>query len=51
MADYEAFLDGEVRYAALRRTFPENAKALFAERAKLARERYEKLREQAEERH
>ena len=41
--DYEAFLDGEVRYASLRRTFPENAKALFAEGAKLARERYEKL--------
>jgi len=48
--DYEAFLDGEVRYAALRRTFPENAKALFAEGAKLARERYEKLREQGEDR-
>ena len=41
--DYEAFLDGEVRYASLRRTFPENAKALFAEGAKLARERYERL--------
>ena len=42
--DYEAFLDGEVRYAALRRTFPENARTLFAEGAKLARERYEKLK-------
>ena len=41
--DYEAFLDGEVRYASLRRTFPENAQTLFAEGAKLARERYEKL--------
>ena len=41
--DYEAFLDGEVRYASLRRTFPENAKKLFAEGAKLSRERYEKL--------
>ena len=41
--DYEAFLDGEVRYAALRRTFPENAEALFSEGAKLAKERYEKL--------
>ncbi len=40
---YEEFLDGEVRYASLKRTFPENAKALFAEGAKLARERYEKL--------
>ena len=41
--DYEAFLDGEVRYASLRRTFPGNAKTLFAEGARLARERYEKL--------
>ncbi len=40
---YEEFLDGEVRYASLRRTFPENAKALFAEGAKLSRERYERL--------
>ena len=41
---YEEFLDGEVRYASLRRTFPENAKALFAEGARLAQERYEALR-------
>lgn len=41
--DYEAFLDGETRYAALRRTFPENAKTLFAEGARLAKERYEHL--------
>ena len=40
---YEEFLDGEVRYASLRRTFPENAKALFAEGARLAKERYESL--------
>jgi pyruvate-ferredoxin/flavodoxin oxidoreductase len=40
---YEEFLDGEVRYASLRRTFPENAKTLFAEGAKLSRERYERL--------
>ena len=42
---YEEFLDGEVRYAALRRTFPENADALFSEGARLAKERYEKLKE------
>ena len=42
--DYETFLDGEVRYASLRRTFPENAKTLFAEGARLAKERYEKLK-------
>ena len=40
--DYEEFLDGEVRYASLRRTFPENAETLFAEGARLSRERYEK---------
>ena len=43
---YEEVLDGEVRYAALRRTFPENAKKLFSEGARLAQERYEKLRNQ-----
>ena len=41
---YEDFLDGEVRYAALRRTFPENAKKLFAEGTRLAKERYEQLK-------
>ena len=41
---YEDFLDGEVRYASLRRTFPENARTLFAEGAKLSRERYEELK-------
>ena len=40
---YEEFLDGEVRYASLRRTFPENAKVLFAEGAKLSQEKYEQL--------
>ncbi|MBQ9326858.1 MAG: pyruvate:ferredoxin (flavodoxin) oxidoreductase [Clostridia bacterium] len=42
--DYESFLDGEVRYASLKRTFPENAETLFTEGARLAKERYEKLR-------
>ena len=42
--DYEEFLDGEVRYASLKRTFPENAKELFEEGAKQAAERYEKLK-------
>ena len=40
---YEDFLGGEVRYASLLRTFPENAKTLFAEGARLAKERYEEL--------
>ena len=42
--DYETFLDGEVRYNSLKRTFPENAKELFAEGARLAKERYEELK-------
>ena len=42
---YEEFLDGEVRYASLKRTFPENAAELFAEGAKLAEERYRKLKD------
>ena len=46
--DYQAFLDGEVRYSALRRTFPDNARGLFAQGAELARERYEKYRRMAE---
>ncbi len=46
--DYEQFLDGEVRYNSLRRTFPENAEKLFAEGAKLAKERYEKYRAMTE---
>ena len=37
---YEDFLDGETRYAALRRTFPENAKTLFAAAKSEADERY-----------
>ena len=41
---YQDFLDGEVRYASLKRTFPDNAAALFAEGAALARERWEKYR-------
>ena len=45
---YEDFLDGEVRYASLKRTFPENAKTLFAEGAQLAKERYEKLKQNAQ---
>ena len=45
---YEDFLDGEVRYSALRRTFPDNARELFAQGAELARTRYEKYRRIAE---
>ena len=41
---YTDFLDGETRYASLRRTFPENAERLFAEGAEGARERYERYK-------
>ena len=46
---YQEFLEGEVRYASLHKTFPENAKTLFAqaeEKAKARYESYEKLAEQ-----
>ena len=39
----EEFLDGEVRYNLLKRTFPENAKELFAKSTDRAKERYEKF--------
>ena len=45
--DYEEFLDGETRYAALRRTFPEHAETLFkaAKEDALARYRHYKVQE------
>ena len=46
--DYEEFLKGETRYAALELTFPENAKELFAIGKKAAKAKYEKLRKMAE---
>ena len=42
--DYEEFLEGETRYSSLKKTFPENAKKLFEQGAKDAKERYEKFR-------
>lgn len=45
---YTDFLAGETRYAALRRSFPENADRLFAEGEREAAERYEKYRKMAE---
>ena len=44
---YEEFLDGEVRFASLRRTFPDNADKLFAEGSKLAAEHYEELKKKS----
>ena len=47
--DLEEFMNGEVRYASLRRTFPVEADALM-ERAKAhSRARYEKYRALAEQ--
>ncbi len=45
---YQDFLEGEVRYASLHRTFPENAKRLFAEAEKQAKARYESYKKLAE---
>ena len=45
---YEEFLDGETRYAALRRTFPQNADTLFAKGAADAAARYEKYKKMEE---
>ena len=41
---FEEFLDGEVRYASLRRSFPDNANELFAKAKQQAKEKYESYR-------
>ncbi|MBR5381537.1 MAG: pyruvate:ferredoxin (flavodoxin) oxidoreductase, partial [Oscillospiraceae bacterium] len=38
---FQDFLDGEVRYASLKKTFPENAKTLFERAEKEAKAKYE----------
>ena len=48
-ADFEEFLMGEVRYASLKRTFPDQAKELFAAAAKKAAEKYETYRRLAQD--
>ena len=45
---FQEFLEGEVRYASLHQTFPENAKTLFAQAEKEAKERYESYKRLAE---
>jgi len=45
---YTDFLDGEVRYASLRRTFPDNADKLFAKGSEDAMERYDKYKKMNE---
>ena len=42
--DYEEFLNGETRYSSLNKTFPDNAKKLFAQGAKDAKDRYKKYK-------
>ena len=46
---YTEFLDGEVRYASLRRSFPENADRLFAIGTEDAEHRYEKYKGREDE--
>ena len=42
--DYEEFLDGETRYAALKRTFPEHAETLFKAAKEDAGQNYQKYK-------
>ena len=46
--DYEEFLDGETRYAALKRTFPEHAETLFAAAKEDAANKYQKYKNSEE---
>jgi pyruvate-ferredoxin/flavodoxin oxidoreductase len=46
---YQEFLDGEVRYASLYRSFPDNAAELFAQADKDAKARYESYKKLAEQ--
>ena len=46
--DYEEFLDGETRYASLKKTFPDNAKELFAIGKEEAAKRYQKYKNMQE---
>ena len=46
--DYEEFLDGETRYAALKQTFPEHAETLFRMAKEDAAARYRQYKAQEE---
>ena len=46
--EYETFLDGEVRYSSLKRTFPENAEKYFKEGSSAAKEKYLKYKHMEE---
>jgi pyruvate-ferredoxin/flavodoxin oxidoreductase len=45
--DFKAFLNGEIRYSALTRIFPENAEVLFERAERQMREKYEMYRQLA----
>ncbi|MGN0037584.1 MAG: pyruvate:ferredoxin (flavodoxin) oxidoreductase [Coriobacteriales bacterium] len=47
-ASYQSFLDGEVRYASLKKSFPEEAEQLFRLGSEDAQRRYEKYRSMAD---
>ncbi|MBQ6539752.1 MAG: pyruvate:ferredoxin (flavodoxin) oxidoreductase, partial [Oscillospiraceae bacterium] len=47
--DFQEFLKGEVRYASLIKSFPENAKTLFARAEKEAKEKYESYKKMEEQ--
>ena len=46
---YQEFLEGEVRYASLHKTFPRNADELFAQAEQDAKARYESYKKLAEQ--
>ena len=46
---YQEFLEGEVRYASLHKSFPENAAELFARAEKEAQERFESYQKLAQQ--
>ena len=46
---FREFLEGEVRYASLHQSFPQNAQTLFADAEKEAKERYDIYRHMQEE--
>jgi len=50
-ASFQDFIKGEVRYASLMKTFPENASYLFTEAEKNAKERYENYKRMAEQKY
>ncbi|HHY53579.1 MAG TPA: hypothetical protein GX499_10130, partial [Clostridiales bacterium] len=40
---YQEFIEREVRYTSLKRTFPDRAKELFEEADRIAKDKYEHL--------